>query len=82
LNKDGENGGGAEQIKTPHLIISFDPRTYQVSIAGRTPNLEFGKYLLTTALETVERQMRERDTPQIVRPELAPDSSGFRSKGQ
>jgi hypothetical protein len=71
MSRPGEGGGGngagadAQAIMTPHVIVSFDPKTYQVTIAGRSPNLEFARYMLYCALESTEKQIRERDTPRI-----------------
>jgi hypothetical protein len=59
------NGDCAKGVDCPILRITFSPETYTVKCEGSVPNLEFGKYMLTTALHVMEQQIAARDNPRI-----------------
>jgi hypothetical protein len=63
---NGGNGATIEQSRVPTITIIFDPQTYQVVERGSVPNLEFGRYMLQSALDATEKQIRERDNPRII----------------
>jgi hypothetical protein len=60
---DAGNGGGAvEVVRVPQLVITFNPRTYAVTVEGGVPTLEFSKALLQMACDEVERQIQDKRT--------------------
>jgi hypothetical protein len=78
LSKNGEAGDGVATVKVPHLTITLDPRTWQVTIGGSVPTLELAKFLLQTALDTAERQIRERDVQRLVTAHMPVDLGNVR----
>jgi len=55
------NGDGVTRIAVPMLTITFDPRTYGLTLSGSVPSWEFGKAMLQMAVDDAERKIRARD---------------------
>lgn len=78
MDKPDGNGDGIKRLPVPHIRIVFNQEHYQCVVDGSTPNLEFARYMLQTALELTNKQIAERDNPRITLGEPLPPLARFK----
>lgn len=59
-SNDLENGGAVTHHAVPLLTITYDPRTFLVSVGGSVPSWEFAEAMLHMAMKETERKINER----------------------